>query len=161
MYEGYEDDIGRVIESEVYGEATFGAAARWSPLADRRRSWALLCRLEQQTRQQISAFARRAELRVPAFRRYAVAGTVGGTTMGLVPWSVQMRLVLDATDRYMPIFERLASAHRDGPDAALFAYIVDHEVALAEFARLEMRRSPRSLDLVTDLLPRHGDATPA
>lgn len=152
MYKGYEDDIGRVIESEVYGEATFGAAARWSPLADRRRSWALLCRLEQQTKERISTFARGAELPVPAFRRYSAAGNVGGAAMGLAPWSMQMRLVLDATERYMPIFERLAAAHSHGSNAALFAYIVDHEVALAEFAKLEMRRSTRSLDLVTDLL---------
>ena len=148
MYHGYHHDLSRLIESEVLGQWAFATAARSDRSPTRRAQWRTLERLEVQTHERAEAFLRRVGRPVPAARAARVAGGV----FGVLPWRPQLRLLFDTTRVYLPVFERLERAHRGGPDHGLFAYIVEHERALATFAQRERAGQGGSLDDVERLL---------
>lgn len=161
MYPGYEKDLDAVVRSEVYGQSAFGAAAR-TARGERRQTWLTLERLESHTRSLIET--QLVEWGRPAgpCRAQAVRGMVGGTALPLLPWFAEMRLVLKATHHYLPIFERLRTAHANGPSAEVFEFIVEHERALASFATGELQGRDSTMSAVTDLLdPLSDEATDA
>lgn len=152
MYALYEHDLARLIESEVLGETTFATAARSALTERRRRAWKTLERLESQTRLRAEAFLRRSDLDVPRLPIVETRGLLGGVALAVLPWRIQMALLLQATREFLPGFERLARAHRNGANEALFRYIVEHELALAEFARREASGEGSTLSAVERLL---------
>lgn len=154
LYVGHHDDLEQALCSEVYGQAAFSAAAG-TARGERRSAWRTLERLETQTRARLEEHVT-ARGQVPRpHRLQAARGVAGGTVMPLLPWSAQMRLLVRATDHYLPIFGRLAEANADGPDGDLFDYALRHELALAAFAAAELRGDAGSLAPVCRLLEAH------
>lgn len=157
-YEGYRRDLVQVVASEVYGRRAFTFAARTARDPVRRAEWRTLAALEEQTLERIVSFLASCGLPVPACTGQAVKGAVGGAALPLLPRKAQMALLAQATRHFIPIFTRLARAHAGDGHAGLFAYVLDHELALAEFARRSAGGHPEPLAPVRALL---GDGTEA
>ena len=155
-YAGYQRDLDRTLGSEVLGERLFAVAARLTRKPERRAKWLALRDLETQTRQRIEAFLeeRGEEASVPAFT--GAQALLFGVALGLLPWSLSMRLLQDGTGPFLEIFERLERA-ADPDSRAFFAYVVAHERAIERFARSEQAgEEETSLDVVEALLSKPG-----
>jgi len=135
-YPEYQADLDRLYESEVYGEILFATAARLSGAGAHRDKWLLLRDLEAQTKDRLLAFlaASGQQARLPALLRQK--SHLVGALLGVLPWSIAMKLLEDGTAPFLAVFERL---ERNAPESArgFFAYVVAHERAIAEFARRE------------------------
>jgi hypothetical protein len=135
-YPEYQADLNRLYESEVFGELLFATAARLSGAGTHRDSWLLLRDLETQTKDRLLAFLSTSgqQARLPTLVR--AKGVLVGTLLGVLPWSLAMKLLEDGTAPFLAVFERL---ERNAPESAraFFAYVVAHERAIAEFARRE------------------------
>jgi hypothetical protein len=153
-YPEYQADLERTLESEVLGEILFSTAARIARSRERREKWLRLRDLEAQTLRRVVAFleSQDQQAHVPALAR--ARGLVFGVVLGLLPWSTAMKLLQDGTRPFLEVFERL-ERHADATTREFFAYVVAHERAIAQFARLERSGDPEtSLRAVLDLLPR-------
>jgi len=152
-YPEYPADLERTLESEVLGEILFSTAARIARSRERRDKWRRLRDLEAQTLQRVVAFleSRDQTVRVPALAR--AKGLGFGLVLGLLPWSTSMKLLEEGTHPFLEVFERL-ERHADATHREFFAYVVAHERAIAQFARLERSgESMESLRAVFHLLP--------
>jgi len=114
--------------------------------------WLKLKELETQTKERLSAFLLAAGLhaREPLMAR--PFGRAAGALLGVLPWSLAMRILERGTRPYLKVFERLEQGSRN-ENKAFFAYVTAHERAIAEFARRECKgQKGNSLMPVTKLL---------
>lgn len=151
-YPGYQHDLDRMLGSEVLGEVLFATAARLSRSDEQRRKWERLRDLEIQTRDRIvETLERHGEHATPPPFTTAKA-RVFGALLGLLPWSMAMKLLGDGTAPFLEIFERL-ERHADPERKEFHGYVVAHERAIAEFAARERQARPdASLEPVLALL---------
>jgi hypothetical protein len=135
-YANYQADLDKTYESEVLGEVIFATAARLTRRKDRRRKWLRLKELETQTLNRIVAYLRSSAQSATPSPIYKIQGMAMGGALGVVPWRAAMSMVEHGTQPFLEVFERLLQ-NSDENSRGLFAYVVAHEKAIAEFARRE------------------------
>lgn len=151
----FGEDLDRAMVSEVLGESIFATAARVSFRRWKRDRWARLADLESLTKWRLLHFLEGAGLEAKAPASTAAVGRVAGVLLALLPWPFAMRALEWATIPFTPVFERLRAACEPWDDD-FFAYLVEHERAIADFARSERRgQHATSLEPVAMLLRAH------
>lgn len=133
----YEKDLHRLLKSEVYGEAIFRVWMRLTFIPERRHKLKCVWRLEAQTKERVLEFFRKEKRKTPHLMPIKLKAAIIGTLAPFIPWRIIMKKGLDATAKFLPVFERLEHLCQPG-DGDLFGYIVAHERALEAFARMEL-----------------------
>ena len=151
-YEGFEQDLYHVYESEVLGATMFGVLARLAIGAERKRNWAALRDLENQTMQRYLDFVADKPEFVDKPRPGSAKGYLFALLFLFLPWRAAMKALADGTGPFMEVFQRLES-HAAPDELDFYRYVVAHEEAIASFAGLELQGSAQSLDAVNALLP--------
>jgi hypothetical protein len=130
----------------------FRLLATLSVNASHKLKWRALADLETQTKQRYLDYVTdKQDLVRPA--PSPLLGWVYGILFGLLPWKIAMRLLDNATDDFLEVFNRLYS-HASKEDLEFFQYVVAHEQAIKAFATLELEgEASLSLQPVLDLLP--------
>ncbi len=72
--------------------------------------------------------------------------------MQLLPYRLQLRTFGWVSKRYLPVFHRLARHYVGTEEAAFFDYVVQHELAIIEFASNALADARGPLDSVLRLL---------
>lgn len=149
-YPQFSSDLYRLYQSEVYGAATFAAAAKYCRNPEKKAKLMKLMLLEEQTKVRVLKYVERHNLHVRYPHGWALRGKIEGLGMNLAPWSFSMKQILKATTFYYEIFTRLYE-NADVEDREFFAYVMQHEEALKNFAQRELDGTGNSLQ-ATELL---------
>jgi hypothetical protein len=152
-YAQYKEDLQRIHESEVYGRAVFATAARLTGNAERKAKWLTLQALEEETLARYLAYTAKTGQPVVEPKVWELKGYAEGVALGLMPWSLAMRLVRDATGPFQERFLRLKQ-NSEKPDLEFFSYVYAHEKAIEAFAVKELANEQGSLKAVESLLAR-------
>ena len=139
-------DLPRFVNDAV------ATAAQLTRAGERRDKWLLLQDLETQTKERFQAHLAATGQRASLPALVGLRGRISGALLALLPWSIAMKMLGDATAPFLVVFERL---ERNAGDAAkaFFSYVVAHERAIAAFARLEREGRPDASSApVTSLL---------
>jgi len=150
-YAEYQQDLQRIHESEVYGQAVFATAARLTRNTERKAKWRMLKALEDETLARYLAYVNRSGQQVVEPRAWALKGYAEGLALGLMPWKLAMRLVRDGTRPFQQTFLRLKN-NTNKPDLEFFSYVYAHEKAIEAFAVKELANEQGSLKAVERLL---------
>jgi hypothetical protein len=142
-----------LVESEVMGEQLFGIAERRAHTPRARSMWHALHALEEQTRDAVFAhlgddvdrFAR-------AVRVARIAGSVSGSSLWLMPRTLQLRSLVQGTRPFVSHFRRLDKYFAGTDQASFFSYVLAHEYAIAEVARRALAHADDALKPVEALL---------
>lgn len=146
-------DVRRLVESEELGESFFRAAANHAREERHVQAWDALHRLEIQTNHGVRRFIDHTGIGLSATQRLAqTAGAIGGSTMPHLPWQMQLKSVRLATRRYLPAFQRLATAFESSEYQVFFDYVVNHELAIIDFTGRALSAQRAPLDAVHRLL---------
>jgi len=150
-YPGYQRDLKEIYKSEVTGEALFSTAAALSLSLDKKRKWQQLARLETQTRERYLSYVRSTdeEARYPVVAK--ISGYLFGVVFALMPWRAAMEMLSAGTPPLIEVFCRLARNANEN-DQPFFQYVVQHELAIADFARRELVGADDSMKRITGLL---------
>jgi hypothetical protein len=133
----HDELLIEAYQGEVLGEALFGALAERcaDDDADRRAKLDVLTRLERCTKDAMRpAFERRGIDTAPAPTTLDTAATFADAAAAM-PWRELLASFEPTTAKYVAVYEALGAA---GEDPALVALLLQHERALAEFARREL-----------------------
>lgn len=152
-YPEYQADLQRIHESEVYGIALFGAAARVTKNAERKQKWLALKALEEATLDRYLKHMRDNGQPIRQPRGWAMKGRLEGAALGLMPWPMAMKLLGDGTSDFQQKFLRLKQ-HAPAAHQEFFNYVYAHEKAIEAFAHQERAKDPNSLKAVQSLLAR-------
>lgn len=153
-YEQYQEDLNKILESEIFGEALFKTAAKQTKSQIKKQKWLTLAALESQTLDRLEVFLQQNQLKASSRFHIKAQGVALGYVLSKLPWSVAMYLVKDGTQPFMQVFERLC-AHADQDSKLFFEYVLNHEKSIHEFANRELNKQPSaSLEMVLDLLER-------
>jgi hypothetical protein len=151
-YPEHQSDLNRILESEMMGEILFNMAARLTWSSQRRRKWLLLRDLEAQTKNRLLEFLQLQQQRASLSRPVKIKGFYYGLILGLLPWSKSMKLLEHGATPFLKLYRHLEE-NADERSRELFTYVVAHEEAIVEFARLERAGdSEHSTRAVLDLL---------
>lgn len=151
-YPEYQSDLNLILESEAMGEILFNMAARLTWSSQRRRKWLLLRDLETRTKNRLFEFLQQQQQRASLSRPVKIRGYYCGLLLGLLPWPKSMKLLEHGTTPFLKVYKRLEE-NADEHSREFFSYVVAHEEAIAEFARLERAGdSEHSIRAVEDLL---------
>lgn len=154
--EDYSREIARAYQGEVYGEAMFHEASRAATHEGARAKWALLQRLEHRVRGELEPIVRALGVDASPDPARVASGIRDGAALGRAPWSKAMEVSLAVLE---PAIERfrtlLGAARREHVDA--LQLLLDHEVALHDFAARELRGGAESsLEPIQRILAREG-----
>ncbi|WP_089606148.1 hypothetical protein [Acinetobacter piscicola] len=151
-YEQYQEDLNKILESEIFGEALFKTAAKHTKSEAKQQKWLTLTALESQTLHRLEVFLQANQLQASSRFHIKAQGVALGYLLSKLPWSVAMYLVKDGTQPFMQVFERLC-AHADQDSKLFFEYVLNHEKSIHEFANRELKnRESTSLEMVLELL---------
>jgi hypothetical protein len=138
----YADDLQRLYDGEVGGEALYSGLLASATDADERLKWSTLLQLETETK---------AWLRAPMIahglgieERDTQAERISAFLEQIRPlsWPGKMQRLHDALkDRVIPAYQAMADAARargNAAEEAVCDYMVEHEEAQIEFARREL-----------------------
>lgn len=149
----HRDDLQRIHDSEVYGIAVFGTAARLTRNTARSGKWLTLKALEEKTLDRYLAYMRASNQPVFEPRAWRLKGYVHGVALGLLPWRLSMKLLADGTVPFQETFLRLKKNSEDAHQE-FFSYVYAHERAIEDFAKKELAKNQGSLKAVESLLAR-------
>ena len=153
-------DLVTALESEVMGEAAFRSACYTCLNSDKRAKLRALWDLETQTKHSILAYYAEQGIQLPATGWLAFKSSLLGLLFHLAPWQKLVSTFLDETDKFLVVFRRLEEQASEA-DKPLFKAVVDHELAIQQFAELEAAgRGDESIAPVLALLqtPAQGAA---
>ena len=149
-YPEYRNDLYEIYKSEVTGETLFSTIAALT-FSIKKEKWSTLASLETQTKSRYLAFVQDSDER-PRFPFGAkVMGYVFGVIFALLPWPTAMRALKSGTPALIKTFSRLRD-NSEEEDRDFFDYVLQHEVAISEFARLEIEGSDNSMAAINRLL---------
>lgn len=151
-YPQYQDDLNKLLESEIFGEAVFRTAAKHAKLDEHKQKWLALSALETQTLERFQAFLKQNNLKAISRLHIKAQGNAAGLVLAKMPWKLAMFLLRDGTQPFMQAFERLCK-HSDQDTQMFFEYVLNHEKSIYEFADKELKKQrTTSLDKVKYLL---------
>lgn len=146
-------DTARLVESEELGVSFFGAMARSARSAAAREPWDALYELEAQTNRAVTSYISRSGSALdPTDPVACVAGAAGGTGMTLLSDPLKYLVLKQSTRRYLPAFRRLSEHFVGTDEGGFFRYVLDHELAIIDFAEKARDHRDDALDQVTALL---------
>lgn len=146
-------DTARLVESEELGMSFFAAMARSARSATAREPWEALYELEAQTNRAVTAYISRSGLSLnPTHSVACVAGAAGGTGMTLLSDPLKCAVLKQSTRRYLPAFRRLSEHFVETDEGGFFRYVLDHELAIIDFAEKSRDHRDDALYQVTALL---------
>lgn len=146
------EDLVVALKSEVLGEAFFRSAYYATFLKNPKNSAKVLWQLEVQTKKRILEYFVVNNIEIPKLRWTAAKGSILGVFYSVVPWNIILKAILKETEYYLEVFRRLEEQATE-QDKELFKYIVAHEVAIAQFAEIELiNSSNNSLKSIESLL---------
>ncbi len=146
-------DLIIALKSEVLGEAFFRSTYYSTYIFDRKNKARVLWQLEAQTKKRIIEYFKINSIEIPNLRWVAVKGSILGILCLIVPRYIILQEILKETEYYLTVFRRL-ERENNVEDKELFQYIVDHEIAIKQFAKMELKNRDRtnSLELIEALL---------
>lgn len=146
-------DLALLVASESFGQSLFSLSARLTADPSHRCAWRQLEQLELQTKRGLSTLLHNAGLEHIGHPRVAdLVGRASAVGLRCLPWRQQLSVLLSGTARFLPAFLRLQKAYAETRHAAFFAYVVQHELAIADFARAALSGLPDPLAHVACLL---------
>jgi hypothetical protein len=151
-YPEYKADLQRIHESEVYGSAVFKTAAQLTFNDTRKKKWLKLKELEDQTLERYLTYMKETNQVIADPIGWDLKGYAEGAILGLLPWSIAMKQVADATQPFQEKFLRLKDNATEEKDKTFFGYVYAHEKALEFFALKELSGDQDSLTPVEHLL---------
>jgi|GEM_PF-528543 len=150
-YPEYKSDLHHIHQSEVYGANVFKMAGRLTFNRERKAKWALLYELEVQTLKRFLGYMDETEQDYHHPSVWACRGHIEGVVLGLLPWSIAMRLLAHETKSFAAIWQRLKSKFKTS-ETRFFDYVYAHEKAIEAFATREYQRNGNSVEPVRSLL---------
>lgn len=150
-YPQYKQDLQRIHESEVYGLAVFGTAARMTLNEQRREKWLALKALEEKTLERYVSYMKDSGQVITEPRGWKLKGYLEGLALGALPWRIAMKLLEQGTQPFQEKFLRLKN-NAQGKEQEFFAYVYAHEKAIEAFAQKELGKDDSSLIAVNSLL---------
>lgn len=151
-YPQYQNDLNKLLESEIFGEAVFLTAAKYTKSEKHKQKWLALAALETQTLERFQIFLKQNNLNAHSRLHIKVQGNATGFALAKMPWKLAMYLLKDGTQPFMQAFERLCQ-HADQNTQIFFEYVLNHEKSIYTFADKELKKQKTtSLDLVYQLL---------
>ena len=91
-------------------------------------------------------------IKIPKLRWLQIKGSLLGVLCPIALWNIVLKEILKETEYYLEVFCRLSEQATE-QDKELFKYIVAHEVAIGQFAEIELVNSgDNSLDRIKALL---------
>jgi hypothetical protein len=151
-YPEYKTDLQSIHESEVYGSAVFNSAARLTWNDTQKKKWLKLKDLEDLTLERYLAYMKEIGQVIHEPMGWALRGYAEGAALGLLPWSIAMKQLADATLPFQEKFLRLKNNATEERDRKFFGYIYAHEKAIEFFAQKELSGEANSLTAVEHLL---------
>lgn len=149
-YPEYENDLYEIYKAEVMGEALFSTAAVLT-LSANKSKWRCLAALEIQTKNKYLEFVR-AQGDEPKFPLGAkLAGHVFGSAFALLPWSLAMKMLKSGTPPLIEVFGRLEK-HAPESENPFFSYVLQHELAIDQFAGGELAGDENAVAVIANLL---------
>ena len=146
------EDLAIALESEVLGEAFFRSAYYSTFFLNRGDKAKVLWQLEAQTKSRILEYFEINSIEIPKLRWLQIKGSLLGVLCPIAPWDIVLKEILKETEYYLEVFRRLLEQATE-QDKELFKYIVAHEVAIGQFAEIELVNSgDNSLDRIKALL---------
>ena len=146
------EDLAIALQSEVLGEAFFRSAYYFGWWSNHSHKVKMLWQLETQTKKRILEYFEVNNIEIPKLSRTVTKGSILGAFCVLVPWSLVLKQILKETEYYQTVFRRL-EGQMPKKNRELFRYIVAHEVAIGQFASIELLNgNNNSLDRVEALL---------
>ncbi|WP_173913056.1 hypothetical protein [Acinetobacter sp. Marseille-Q1618] len=151
-YPEYQNDLNKLLESEILGEAVFLSAAKHAKSPQQKQKWLALAALEMQTLERFQIFLTQNNLKATSRLHMKTQGKITGFALAKMPWKMAMYLLKDGTQPFMQAFQRLCQ-HADRDSQMFFEYVLNHEKSLYEFADKELKKQKTtSLDKVKYLL---------
>ena len=146
------EDLAIALKSEVLGEAFFRSAYYSTFFLNRGKKAKVLWQLEVQTKSRIIEYFEINSIEIPKLRWIQIKGSLLGVLCPIAPWDMVLKEILKETEYYLGVFRRLEEQATER-DKELFKYIIAHEVAIEQFAEIELVNSGNnSLDLIKALL---------
>ena len=146
------EDLLIALKSEVLGEAFFRSAYYAALFSNRRNKAKALWQLEIQTKKRIIKYFQVNNIEIPKLKWTVIKGSILGVFYPVVPWHFVLQEMLQETKYYLDVFYRLKERATE-KDKVLFEYIVAHEVAIKQFAAIELANSDHnSLEPIEVLL---------
>jgi len=150
-YPQYQSDLQHIYQSEVYGANVFKMAGRLTFNRKKKDQWALLYDLEIQTLERFLLYIKETGQRDNYPHIWALKGHIEGLALGLLPWSVAMRLLAKETQSFTKIWHRLKINSKD-TEKEFFNYVYAHEKAIEAFAKRELMQENNSAEPIRSLL---------
>ena len=146
------EDLAIALKSEVLGEAFFRSAYYSTFFLNRGDKAKVLWQLETQTKNRILEYFKVNSIEIPKLKWAAAKSSILGVFYLVAPWHIVLKEILKETEYYLKVFRRLSKQAIE-QDKELFKYIVAHEVAIEQFAEIELVNSgDHSLDSIKALL---------
>lgn len=144
----YRQEILEAYSGEIIGQAAFDALAANDGLnAEQRHCMSRLAELERVTRERLESVMRRHGLSVANADQIAVQ-TRDAVGQNRAEWAPTLQSVGDGVKPYIPRFEALC-ASAEAEDAEALKRLLEHELALAAFAKEELDgNSAKALDII-------------
>lgn len=147
-----QEDLNCAMESEVLGELLFLTAAKHTKSCEQQYKWNLLATLETQTLERLQIYLQQNGQTTFVRSHIKLQAKISGLAMAKLPWKLAMYLLKQGTNPFIKVFERM-DYKADRPSHDFFKYLLTHEYAIAEFARLELKgESTKSTKLIHDLI---------
>ncbi|MDH2634313.1 hypothetical protein QDS01_05105 [Acinetobacter nosocomialis] len=147
-----QKDLNIALESEVFGKILFLTAAQHAKTTEQQYKWKILAQLESQTLDRFKLYLQQQGLTATIRPHIKLQAKISGLTMAKLPWKLAMQLLKYGTNPFIKVFKRMKN-QADEPDQIFVEYLLKHEYALAEFARLEINGEHNSsLKPVLDLI---------
>ncbi|MBJ8554233.1 MULTISPECIES: hypothetical protein [Acinetobacter] len=148
-------DLNCAMESEVLGELLFITAADYTKSSEQKFKWQLLAKLETQTLERLQFYLQQNGQTAYVRSHIKLQAKISGIAMAKLPWKLAMYLLKQGTNPFIKVFERM-DHKADRPSQDFFKYLLAHEYAIAEFARLELQgESIKSIKLLFDLIEKN------
>jgi len=138
-YPQYQNDLNKMLEFEIFGEAIFHTAVKYTKSEEYKKCLALatLVPLEH-----FQTFLKQNNLNAHSHLHMKVQGHAIGCALTKMPWKLAMYLLKHGTQHFIQACERL-SQHADQETQMFFEYVLNHEKNIYTFADKESKNKRR------------------
>lgn len=136
-YPQYQDDLNTMLEAEIFALAVCSTGIRLARTRQALDKWQQMDDLQSQHLQRLREFLAERELNAVVRPWVRLQGVALATEVSILPWTMSMQAVHDASQPFMPAFQRLAQYG----DAETQRFLEDahaHQQAIARIALQEM-----------------------
>ena len=149
----YRQGVAEMYQGELLGEALFSRAASLARTDDQRFKLCVLLQLETETKARLRPLVARLGLNLVEDEAVRAEGLRLGSEIGSLPWADFLQMLERELNGYVSRYQAIADL-APAADRPVVQSMVDHELALLAFTRVELAEhgSLRSLDPINALL---------